>query len=141
MRKLILMASRGEAKIFTKNGGQDLCWVKTLVNKKGRRKEGEFYTDSPGKAFGKFKDAVGSYRLEGKRDHTSINLENFAVALAKVLREGYALKNYDQAVIFASPKLIGLLKKHTKDLAQQVLLEFIPKNIEKASNTAILAHI
>lgn len=141
MKKLILIASRAEAKIFLKDGAQDLCWIKTLENKKGRRRESEFYSDLPGRSYGKFKGNSSPYRLEGKNDHATVVASKFAQGIAHFLQKEHADKHYDQAVIFAPPKLLSLIKNQTKTLAKQVYLDFIPKDIEKASNQEILAHI
>lgn len=141
MKKLILIAARGEAKIFEKDGAKDLNWVKTLVNKKGRRRESEFHYDLPGQSYSKFKGAMGPHRLEGKKDHVTTVTIQFAHTIVKALEDRYVHNTYDKAIIFASPKLLGYLKDETKKLTKLVPLEFIPKNLEKANNEEIIAHL
>ena len=141
MKQLILVAARGEAKIFEKNGGKPLRWLKTLTNKKGRKREGEFYPDLPGQSYSKFKGVSGPHTLEGKNSHATTVALKFACTIAKALQDRYNFATYDKAIIFASPKLLGAIKNETLKLAKEVSLEYIAKNIEKANTQEILAHI
>ncbi|MEK7071173.1 MAG: host attachment protein, partial [Patescibacteria group bacterium] len=55
MKEWIVVACRAEAKIFERdNKLQDLRWVETLTNKKGRHKERDFESDKPGRSYAKF---------------------------------------------------------------------------------------
>ncbi len=141
MRQLILVASRGEAKIFEKINAQPLRWIKTLNNKNGRRRESEFHFDLPGQSYSKFKGNSGPHNLEGKNSHITTVALKFASTIAKILEDSYHHKDYDKAVIFASPKLLGAIKEETLKLTKHVPIKFISKNIEKASTQEILDHI
>ena len=141
MKKLILVAARGEAKVFEKDGGKPLKWIKTLTNKKGRKRESEFHFDLPGRSFSKFKGASGPHRLEGKNSHTTTVAQKFAHAIANTIQDGCDNLGYDKAVVFASPRFISVIKKETKALAKRVPFEYIAKNIEKACTAQILEHI
>ncbi|MBK9294412.1 MAG: host attachment protein [Oligoflexia bacterium] len=138
MREWIVVASKAEAKVFEKRAkNKNLKWVKTLENKKGRRREREFHTDKPGLSYAKYGSLAGPHLLEGKNSHAEVIATHFAHTIGSFIKQAYAEKRFDTATVFAGPKLLGKIKKQINGESKANYLNFVDKNIEKASATKI----
>lgn len=142
MKEWVVVACRAEAKIFVRNNKvEELRWLKTLTNKKGRRKEREFNTDEPGTSYAKFGFACHPHKLEGKHQHAEIVARHFAQQISKFLEKSYNEKNYNYVTIIAGAHFLGLLRTELAHLGKQLEIHFIPKNIEKAQSDRIANYL
>ena len=142
MKEWIVVASRAEAKIFTRDSkNQDIRWVKTLVNKNGRRREREFESDKPGLSFAKFSGGGSPHCLEGKHSHADVVANHFAHTIGSFLKLARQEKRYEQGTIFAGPNFLGKIKHEMRDQVRNGDLVFIGKNIEKANTAQILNYM
>ena len=138
MREWIIVANRAEAKIFERdNKGQDLRWIKTFINKKGRRKERDFQTDKPGSSYAKYAAAYVPHNLEGKHSHAEIVANHFAQVLGKFIKTAHDEKLFKKATIFAGPKFLGKIKDEVSSKVKDGSLCFVDKNIEKSDSEQI----
>lgn len=142
MKEWVVVACRSEAKIFAKdNKNDEIRWVKTLVNKKGRRKEREFETDKPGMSYSKFSSSCAPHQLEGKHSHAEIVELHFAQTIAKLLKSAFEKKLYTKATIFAGPHFLGKIKEVVVDEVRNAEFVFINKNIEKENTLLIMKRL
>lgn len=142
MREWIVTACRAEAKIFDRNNtDKDLHWLKTLTNKKGRKKEREFETDGPGFSYAKFSGTSGPHALEGKHQHSEIIANRFAKQIARFVIQAFEEKKFNKLTVFAGTHFIGLLKVQFSQLEQHCELNYIAKNIEKTQTEKIESYL
>lgn len=138
MKQWVVVACRAEAKIFGRQGrGEELQWIKTLSNKKGRRKEREFDTGQAGMSFAKFSAGAGPHKLEGKHSHSEIVAQHFAQQIAKFIHKSFDEKQFKELTVLAGAHFLGLLKIELKELDSFLKINFIPKNLEKAQADVI----
>lgn len=142
MKEWVIVACRAEAKVFERyNKTEDLRWLKTLVNKKGRRKEREFNSDEAGTSYAKFASAYHPHKLEGKHQHSEIVAQHFSQQILKFLEKSYTEKRYDQLTIIAGAHFLGLLRAEMSHLGKQLEIKFVSKNIEKAQTDRIANYL
>ncbi len=142
MREWVVVASRAEAKIFERdNKTQNLRWVETLTNKKGRRREREFESDKPGSSYAKFFKGKSPHNLEGHVTHVESVATHFAQVIARVLIKNHTQGRFKKAIVMASPKLLGKIKDEIKKPLQKEAFQFIAKNIEKLNSAEIHDHL
>lgn len=142
MKEWVVVACRAEAKFFERqNHTEDLRWLKTLTNKKGRRKEREFETDEPGTSYAKFGSACHPHKLEGKHQHAEIIAEHFSQQIIKFLEKSFSEKRFDQLTIIAGAHFLGQIRAESHHLEKQLEIHFIPKNIEKAKIEQIVNYL
>lgn len=141
MKEWIIVACRAEAKIFERNNPQeDLKWLKTLTNKKGRRKEQEFNSDKPGLSYAKFSGACSPHKLEGKA-HADEIARHFAGKISDFIRKAVKEKKLSKLTIFAGPHFLGILKSQMGKASNILEIDFIPKNIEKSQTEQIAKYL
>lgn len=137
MKQWVIVGCRAEAKVFERYSRvDDLHWVKTLVNKKGRRKERDFETDEPGMSY-----AERPHRLEGKHHHSEIVARHFAQQIARFIEKSYSENRFDQLTILAGAHFLGLLKAELKALTHHLEIQFVPKNVEKSQTEQIIQYL
>ncbi|MFZ3231001.1 MAG: host attachment protein [Pseudobdellovibrio sp.] len=142
MKEWVIVASRAEAKIFKRdNVTQNLQWIKTLINKKGRRKEREFETDKPGVSYARFAAVGTPHNLEGRHSHAEIVSQHFANAIGNLLKTARDEKKFDKVTVFAGPNFLGKIRHETKDQIKFGDLFFVSKNIEKAKTELIMNYM
>lgn len=146
MKEWIVVACRAEAKIFERdNKDQALRWVKTLSNKKGRRKERDFDSDGPGVSFGKYSANCSPHNLEAKHSHADVIAKKFALKISNLLKSAFAEGRYKKATIFAAPRFLGKLRHeieaHMKSVTKVENIFFVGTNLEKSSSSEIMAHM
>ena len=142
MKEWIVVASRAEAKIFKReNQLQDLQWIETLDNKKGRWKERDFKHDKPGSSPAKFASIRSPHSLESHVSHAEGVANHFSYVIGKILNKSFHEGQFEKATIFAEPKLLGKIKKEIQDPVTCKALKFVNKNIEKASTDEIQEYV
>jgi len=138
MKEWIIVASRAEAKIFKRNNKiQNLEWLETLKNTKGRWKERDFENDKPGSSHAKYSAIRSPHSLQSHVSHAEAVANHFSYVIGKILNKSYHEGRFKKATIFAEPKLLGKIKKEIQEPAICNALTFITKNIEKASTDQI----
>ncbi|MGE0762957.1 MAG: host attachment protein [Bdellovibrionales bacterium] len=141
MKEWVMVASRAEAKIFKRDAKSlPLKWQRTLVNKKGRRREHDFKTDKFGQSYAKWAGSKTPHRLAPHNSHTEVVADHFAHTLAKLLRTAKHGKLYQHVTVFANPHLLGKIKKQVSAVAAKNMT-FIAKDLEKADIPHILKHL
>lgn len=138
MKKWIVVAGRAETKIFEQDSGdQPLRWLKTLVHKKGRRRERDFNSDKPGFSYARFAGNFSPHGLSPHHTHAEVEATHFAHKIAKIIKAAYEKDLFDKGIIFASPKFLGQIKKELKHKVRGDCLSFIGKNIESLATEEI----
>ena len=106
----ILVASRTEATIFASRGRHTpLTTAEHLDNPRGDLQSSEIETDRPGRSFDRAGHGRHAYSSEeSARDHVE---HTFVTQLAELLDQRRCEGVYDQLVVIAGPKLLGMLRK------------------------------
>lgn len=104
MMTWILSAQRSGARIYGhEKAGQGLTLVREIQHEEGRLKDSEIDTDRAGHSLGH------SYQTE--QSPSERVAEDFARTLARVLEKERSDKSFDDLVLVASPRMLGLIRK------------------------------
>lgn len=142
MKEWVIVACRAEAKVFERKSSQDdLQWLKTLNNKRGRKKEREFNTDRPGVSYAKFFGSCAPHELEGKHKHADEVARHFSKQIAEFIEKAFAEKRFVKLTIFSGSHFLGILKGHLSKLCKKTQVDFVPKNIERADTESISQYL
>lgn len=130
----VVVASRAQAKVFRRTDTQKpLQWVYNLVNEEGRLKNRDLYSDSPSLSFVAGR-GVGT--VAGTSDklpaHEAI-MEKFAKQIAGAIKVGSDQHAFNKLYVFAEPHLLGRIKKNAPKSLKSIEVEWIGKDLEKAT--------
>jgi protein required for attachment to host cells len=132
----IVVASRSQAKIFRRTDtSRPLQWVFNLVNEAGRLKNREFETDRPN-------PRGHSTTMSGGEDSPhEIVMEKFAKQIADAIKVGSDQHTFSKLYVFAEPHLLGRIKQNAPKSLKNVEVEWIGKDLEKATTNEILERV
>jgi hypothetical protein len=136
MKEWVVVSNKAEAKIFNRSHrADDLKWLDTLTNKKGRRHEFFYSRGRPGLSFAKFKGSKSPHphSLSKEKNHADLSADKFAQTVAKYLIRAHSKKKFSKLTLFSTPVFLGKLRKELTAHHPQIQIEYINKNIEKLS--------
>ncbi len=122
-----VVASRAGARILERKGRlAELSLVETLQNEAGRLKSSEIDTDRAGRSF----DAVGHGRHPMEREESPHDraAANFARELAERVLAGRNTHRFDQLVLVAEPRFLGLLRAALDHVSAGLVIESVGKD-------------
>ena len=131
----VVVASRAQAKVFRRiDTHRPLQWVYNLVNKDGRLKNHELGETEPNISFAGYAGSDRAYGSGGDklRPHERI-MEKFAKQIAEAIKIGADQHSFDKLYVFAEPHLLGRIKKHIPKSLKHLEVEWIGKDLEKAT--------
>jgi len=104
----ILAAHRSGAKFYEHTGPGALTLLRTIDHPAGRLQDREIVTDRPGRKY----DGGGSLQgtADPEVDPARHEAETFARSLAAALTEGRNAHAFEQVVLVAEPRFLGLLR-------------------------------
>ena len=106
----VLVAQRAGARIYEHRGpGKGLNLLDTIENEEGRLRDGEINSDRPGRAFDSHDR--GRHAMEPNETPHERIAADFARSLAKGLEEARVRGDFDQVILVAEPRMLGLLRK------------------------------
>ena len=123
----IVAADASRARILQVTDRERLVEVEDLTNPQGRLHNREINTDAKGRFAGP--DRPGGHS-SGDEDHTVDHYnEMFAKRIAEYLDHARNEHRYDQLVIVAAPKVLGLMRKELGKEVGKLVAEELPKDL------------
>lgn len=137
--KWVVVASRSQAKFFEYDGlTTKLTCVNTIANTAGRNHSREFGQDRVGARRGKYSDKTTAQ--DGGKNPHEVAAVRFALLLCDYITKSFQQKNSLQAMVFAEPHLMGLIKQNLPaKLVQQI--GWVPKDLAKATTSELEKHL
>lgn len=124
----ILVAHRAGARLFEQSGrGQPLRLVESIDHPEGRLRKHDLDADTGGRAF----DRMGEHRHAVEPEHSATEhlAESFAKSLAVRLRQGREAGAFDQAVVVADPRSLGLIRGALDSFTAAVVERTLDKDL------------
>jgi protein required for attachment to host cells len=133
----IVVANRTDARILTHRKGHPVIELETLVCPEARQPDRSMLTDAPGRSH----DRKGPAR-HAMEPPTNVNDQisrQFARRIAERLERGRNEHAWQNLVLVAGPKFLGLLREELGSHCMQLVLAETHKNIVKHSVEEIVA--
>jgi protein required for attachment to host cells len=128
----ILVASRDEARVFSRQGAELTLTLEIDVgNPAGRLKNSDIDSDRAGRSTDNRMHARHAYSSEVEpRDHL---LHAFYTETLNTLRLAYIQGRFDDLVVVAEPRLLGVIRQRLPEMLREVVTREIPKDLSFAS--------
>jgi protein required for attachment to host cells len=136
MKTPVIVADNVRARIFSWHSATNhLEEMEGFVHPEGRLTNSELVADSAGKSV----DQHGSLDpATSAREHEE---QNFARLLGKHLKELHNEQHFEQLILIASPKFLGLLRKSLPGPLDQLVTRTIDKDLTTAEVATIIDYI
>lgn len=135
----ILVASREEARIFSRVGMGPLVLVCDIGNPAGRLKLQDLESDKPGRSTDNRMHARHSYTTEqSNRDRS---LQNFYREVIDRIEQSHYQHEFDSITLIAEPRLLGLLRSLLPEQLKTRIDREIPKDLSFAEDAQILSRL
>ena len=121
----IVAADSSRARVLQVAGRERLVEVEDMINPGGRRDDRELTTDAHPKYRGT--SGPGSDREETSAQEHETDL--FAKRLGDYLDKARTEHRYDELVVVAPPKFLGLLRKKLGKEVEKLVIEEVPKDL------------
>ena len=120
----ILSANRSNASLFESDWpGSSIRRLQDIPHPQGRMQNKDIDTDKPGRVFDSFGN--GRHSTSPKQEPTEHIAQQFALDLAEILNKGRLTHAYNNLVLIAEPKFLGVLRaaldKNTESLVTQTV--------------------
>jgi protein required for attachment to host cells len=123
----IVAADASRARILQVADREHLVEVEDFMNPEGRLHNREINTDAMGRFAGP--DRPGGHS-SGDEDNTVDHYnELFAKRVAEYLDKARTEHRYDQLVLVAAPKVLGMMRKELGKEVEKLVAEELPKNL------------
>lgn len=110
-RTFVVVADASRAKLYQKPDNQSkLMLLEEFDHPEGRAKAMDLMADKPGRTFASGPTTKGRSAKEYRTDPKQVEAEKFARALGRRLAELFDAHAFDDLVIAAPPKFMGLLR-------------------------------
>jgi protein required for attachment to host cells len=136
----VLVAHDAGARWFEHRGpGKGLVALSEVVFEDGRRHSGELDTDRPGRAFDRAGQGRHAYAVnEDARQHA---VGFFAKELASDLAGEFHRGAFQQLIIIAPPRFLGVLRDALDPKLLRALIGTVPKDLPRATGEVLCQHI
>jgi protein required for attachment to host cells len=115
----VVVASKAQAKIFRRTAtNRPLTWVYNLVNEESRLSSREFATERP-----------------------TLDADKFARQIAGAIKVGIDQHVFTKLHVFAEPHFLGRIKKNAPKSLKNIHVNWIGKDLEKATTEEILERV
>lgn len=136
----VLVAHDAGARSFENRGpGKGLIALGEVAFEDGRRHSGELDSDRPGRAFDRA--GQGRHAYETHQDARQHAVAHFARELAQDLAREYHLGAFQQLVLVAPPRFLGVLRDALEPKLARAVIGSVPKDLPRASATELGQHI
>lgn len=140
-RTWIVVAHRIGARIFEPDAeSRELGLVQELEHPDGRKKASDIDTDKPGMSYTRG-TAGGGHPMstaEGAHDHAA---RTFAREIAGALRQGRVENRYQDLVLVAEPRFLGMLRESLDGPTAQTVDATIEKDLAKVPVHELPKHL
>lgn len=119
----VVVSNSTHARFFEADGNQQLREMEDMSHPKGRMRNQDLTTDSPG---GQFSNAPLARHGEGPRiEAKTMEFEHFAETLTNFLTEAHRAGKFKKLYLAANPSFLGILRQHINtELAPTIAAEF-----------------
>lgn len=134
----VLVAHDAGARSFENRGpGKGLIALGEVAFEDGRRHSGEFDSDRAGRSSG----GQSRHAYEPHEDPRQHAVAHFARELAQDLARDYHLGAFQQLVLVAPPRFLGVLRDALGPKLTRALIGSVPKDLPRASAAELCAHV
>jgi protein required for attachment to host cells len=136
METRVIVADNARARIFTSHTTMNqLQEIEGFVHPEAHLSESELVADSPGKS----RNPHGSLDPStSAKDHEA---QDFARLLARHLKELHSQQHFEQLILIASPRFLGMLRKELPSPLDQLVTQTIDKDLTTTSVEQIIDYI
>lgn len=138
----ILVAHDAGARVFEARGrGKGLGLLDTIEHPEGRARDRDLVSDRPGRSFRKDSGdprRAAMSRGEGPHDRA---VSDFARALADRLRRARVANQYDELVLVAPPRFLGLLRSSLDGPTTHLVVGSMDKDLAMKNETELIEHL
>lgn len=135
----ILVASREEARIFSRSGVGPLRLVVDMGNPTGRLKAHDLESDAPGRATDNRMRARHAYSTEESvRDRA---LRTFYREVIDRIERAHFDRDFDSLTLIAEPRLLGIIRALLPPGIQSSVMREIPKDLSYEDDSTILSRL
>lgn len=132
-RTWFVVAESSCAKVFlSQDSGRQITLINQLLHPEGRFHNREIDTDRAGSCFSSASRGTRHGLTPSEDPHTH-QVSLFAHELAALLNEGRTRNEFDEIVIAAEPRFLGVLKSCLPKEFHHLAVSFITKNLSKLS--------
>ena len=136
METRVIVADSARARIFVSHKSvSQLQEVEGFAHAEAHLSESELVSDAPGRS----RNPHGSLDpATSARDHEA---ENFARLLARHLKELHNQRHYEELILIASPRFLGVLRNQLPGPLDRLVTRTVDKDLTTASIEQIIDHI
>jgi protein required for attachment to host cells len=133
METRVIVADSARARIFSSHGTLlQLEEIEGFAHPEAHLPNRELASDSAGKS----KDQHGSLdQATSPRDNEA---ERFAQLLGQHLKDLHNIQHFEQLMLVAPPRFLGLLRKHLPKPLEQLVQQAVDKDLTRASTAEII---
>jgi protein required for attachment to host cells len=134
----ILVSNASTARLYAKESGKrGLTMVKTFEHPESREKASELVSDQPGHYMGQGKGRGAFVEANPKE----VEMERFALELAKELEAGRTHQAYGRLILVASPHFMGLLKARLSSHVLDLVSDTVEKDYSHDTEKELIKHL
>lgn len=137
-----IMVNRVDAEIFQKMGKAQFTSVKKMSNPEGALREHELVADKPGRVFSNasLKGQV-RHSLDRRMQHHEQSAKRFVGEVAAYVNTAYNEGRFDELVLVAEPRMLGILRKSLPKGLKKVIWREIPREYNRGSELERKEHL
>lgn len=136
----ILVANRAEATIFASHGhAVPMDIAEHIDNPRGRLHSNELESDRPGRSFDRA--GLGRHAMASEESARERVEHEFALQLAELLDQRRNEGVYDQLIVIAGPKLLGLLRNALSEPCRRLIKVEMNKELIHPDQEIVRKHL
>jgi protein required for attachment to host cells len=136
----VLVAHDAGARSFENRGpGKGLTKLSEVLFEDGRRHLGDFDEDRPGRSTDR--QGARGHALSPVQDAKEHATEHFAKELAKDLGRDFRIGAFQQLVLIAPPRFLGVVRAQLDTLVGRALIGTIAKDLPRAPISELCRHL
>ena len=138
----ILVAHEAGARLFANDGiGNGLALVESIDHPRGRARDRDIVSDRPGRSFRKNSgDTRRASMGQTESPHDRV-VSDFSRELADKLRQARVQNQFDQLVLVAPPRFLGLLRSSLDGPTSQLVIGTIHKDLASSNEAELIQHL
>ncbi len=138
-KEWILVASREEARIFSRRGVGPLQLIVDFGNPTGRLKAQDLESDEPGRATDNRMRARHAYQTHESAKERA--LRNFYREVIDRIQHANFDHEYDSLTLIAEPRLLGIIRALLPQEVHSSVMREIPKDLSYEDDKSILSRL
>ena len=133
METRVIVANSARARVFSSRTTlRELEEIEGFAHPEAHRQNRDIASDSSGRSV----DQRGA--LEPATSPVDHEMENFAKLLAQHLKDLHNAEHFDQLILVAPPRFLGLLRKQLPKPLDQLVEKSVDKNLTSSSREEII---